>query len=53
MDKELKKIIADYFDADTLLDILGLTVEDLIEALEEQVLDNLPEIIEEIGYEEE
>lgn len=53
MNKELKKIIADYFDADTLLEILGVSVEDLVDILEEEIKDNLDEILEEVGYEEE
>lgn len=53
MNKELKKIIADYFDADTLLEILGVSVEDLVDILEEEIKDNLDEILEEVGYAEE
>lgn len=53
MNKELKKIIADYFDADTLLEILGVSIEDLVDILEQEIQDNLDEILEEVGYEEE
>lgn len=53
MDKELRKIIADYFDADTLIELLGISLEELVGILEQEVTDNLDEILEEIGYEEE
>lgn len=53
MDKELKKIIADYFDANTLLEILDVTLEELIDLYEPEIEDRLDEILEEIGYDEE
>lgn len=49
MDTELRKIIADYFDAPDLVEFLGLKTEDIVEAFAEEIEDVLEDIEEMIG----
>jgi hypothetical protein len=49
MDEELRKAIADYFDAGDFAEFIGVTTEQLIDAFEDEVEDNLDEILELMG----
>lgn len=49
MDDELRKAIADYFDAGDFAEFIGVTVEDLIEAFPKEVEDALEDIKELMG----
>lgn len=48
INKEIKKRLADYFEPEELVNYLGLTAEDLIDAFEadvEEALDDLEDIM--------
>jgi hypothetical protein len=47
--KEMKARIADYFEAADLVDFLQIKVEDIIEAFEEDIEENLDDIEDMIG----
>lgn len=49
MDKETKQRIADYFDPWVLVEYLGISTEDIIEAFEDEVEEKLAEIEELMG----
>ncbi len=49
MDEELRKAIADYFDAGDFAEFIGVTTLDLIDAFEQQVEENLEDIKEMMG----
>lgn len=49
MDDELRKAIADYFDAGDFAEFIGVTTEELIEAFPNRVEDCLEEIKEIMG----
>ena len=49
MDEELRKAIADYFDAGDFAEFIGVTTLDLIDAFEQQVEENLADIREMMG----
>lgn len=50
LDRELKNAIIAYFEGYELVEYMQVSVEDIIELLEEHVLDNITDIKEEIGY---
>ncbi len=52
MNNDLKKALADYFDAWDLVELLEIPTEEIIEAFEDMIEDRLDEIAEVIGYEE-
>lgn len=49
LSKETKARIADYFEAADLVDFLQIKVEDIIEAFEEDLEENLDDIVDMIG----
>lgn len=49
MNEELRKAIADYFDAGDFAEFIGVTTEQLIDAFEDEVEDVLDEILELMG----
>lgn len=49
LSKETKARIADYFEAADLVDFLQIKVEDIIEAFEEDLEENLDDIEDMIG----
>lgn len=49
MDKETKQRIVDYFDPWDLVEYLGITVEQLVEAFEEDIEERLEAIEELMG----
>ena len=49
LSKELKKQIADYFEAADLVDFLQIKVEDIIEDYEDTIETNLDDVLEMIG----
>ena len=49
MDEELRKIIADYFDAGDFAEFIGVSTMQLINAFEDEVMDNMEDIKEMIG----
>lgn len=51
MDEELRKAIADYFDAGDFAEFIGVTTLDLITAFPEEVEQVLPDILEMMGLE--
>lgn len=50
MTNDLKKALADYFDAWDLVDLLEITTEDIIDAFDDMIEDRIDEIKEHIGY---
>lgn len=46
MDEELRKAIADYFDAGDFAEFIGVTTKDLIDAFPEETENCLDEILE-------
>jgi hypothetical protein len=53
MDPELKKRIHDYFDSWELVELLKLETEDVITAFEDEVLENIDDIKELMGIDDE
>jgi len=51
MTDELRKAIADYFDAGDFAEYIGVTTEDLINAFPEEVNECLEDILELMGLE--
>ena len=49
MDEELRKAIADYFDAGDFAEFIGVSTMDLINAFEDEVEEALEEILELMG----
>ncbi len=49
MDEELRKIIADYFDAGDFAEFIGVTTRQLIDAFEDETIDAMEDIKEMIG----
>lgn len=49
IDDELRKAIADFFDAGDFAEFIGVTTEQLIDAFEEEVVEALPDIAEMMG----
>lgn len=49
LDKETRERIADYFDAADLVDFLRIPTEDIVDAFEVEIEDNLDDIEEMIG----
>lgn len=52
MDEELRKAIADYFDAGDFAEFIGIDTMDLIEAFPEHVEGVLEDILEMMGLED-
>lgn len=50
--KETKARVSDYFDTESLLDVLGLTTDLLVEVFEDEIEEKMDEINEIMGYEE-
>jgi hypothetical protein len=50
MDKESKQRIADYFDPWALVEFLGLTTEQVVDAFEDEIEESIDDIEEEMGY---
>jgi hypothetical protein len=50
MDKESKQRIADYFDPWALVEFLGLTAEQVVDAFEDEIEESINDIEEEMGY---
>jgi len=48
----LKAAITDYYYGWQLVELLDIGIEDIVEAFEERILDNLPMIEEDIGYDD-
>lgn len=46
---ELKMLIASKLDVEEFLDILGYTMFDLVEALEDEVLDNFEDLVDAVN----
>lgn len=46
--EELKERVAAQFDEEMLLDILGLDIYDLVEALEEHIVENWDDVVKEL-----
>lgn len=49
--RDLLLAIADFYTVDELVLVLGLSMEDLVFILEPQILDSLPEVLDEMQYE--
>lgn len=52
MIKETKKRLADYFEPEELVNYLGLTAEDIIEAFSDEVEEALEDLEEIMGYDD-
>lgn len=50
MDKESKQRIVDYFDAWALVELLGLTTEQVVDAFEDELEEAIDDVEEEMGY---
>ena len=50
MDDELRKAIADFFDAGDFAEFIGITTEQIIEAFPNEVEDALDDILELMRY---
>lgn len=50
MDEELRKSIADFFDAGDFAEFIGVSTLDLINAFEDEVIDNMEDIKEMMGF---
>lgn len=46
MDREFNKRLADYFDADALVDLLGVTTEEVVDAFQDQITDQREDLEE-------
>ena len=51
--EELRKAIADYFDAGDFAEFIGVTTEDLINAFPEEVDEHIEDILELMGLDAE
>lgn len=49
LDKETKKALIDRFEGWELVEFLGIETEDIIEAFEERILEDLNEVLEFAG----
>jgi hypothetical protein len=49
VDKEFKERLADFFEADELVEYLVIPVEDIVEAFEDKILECLDDIEELMG----
>lgn len=52
MTNDLKKALADYFEAWDLVELLEIPTDDIIDAFEDMIEDRLDDIAEHIGYTE-
>lgn len=50
MEEEFKKLVADYFTAPELVDLLDVPMEELVDLLEEYIEDKYTEIQEIVNY---
>lgn len=50
LDRETRKRIEDYFEGFELVELLDIPVEDILEAFEDLIEENIDEINETIGY---
>lgn len=48
--EELKKAVADYFDIEQLLDLLGLQTEDVVELLSDKIEENADMLEDYLNY---
>jgi hypothetical protein len=51
VEKELKERLADFFEADELVEYLVIPVEDIVEAFEDVIEERLDSILELMGVE--
>lgn len=51
LSSELKELLADRFEGFELVEFLGISIEAVIEAFEEDILDNLQDVLEEANIE--
>ena len=49
MDEELRKAIADYFDAGDFAEFIGVSTLDLVNAFEDEVIEHMEDIKEMMG----
>lgn len=49
MERELKERLADFFEADELVEYLAIPVEDVVEAFETEIEERLDSILELMG----
>lgn len=49
MNDELRKIICDYFDPFELVEFLQIPIEDVVDAFEDEIIENIDDVLEMIG----
>jgi hypothetical protein len=53
LSKVMRAALVDHFYGWELVELLDIDIEDVVDAFEEEILENLPFIIEEMDYEDE